>query len=121
MRPFFVMVIVNTTLAIVCFLGQCYPALVGKDTKPGTYQLIPRLTAQPGYGGDVLQYDETDTAWFAIHRVWTRNTRERRAERLTSGKPSDRVGVTNGCVNVAPEVYDMIRDCCSHSTLIIQK
>ena len=74
-------ILINLTLATICFLDQCYPALVGKDTPLGEYQLIQRLTDSPGYGGDVLQFKETDNEVFAIHRTWilTENNKEKNA------------------------------------------
>lgn len=114
------MVIVNITLATICFLGQCHPALIGKDTPVGEFQLIQRLTEQPGYGGDVLQFKETDDAWYAIHRVWTLRPSERREQRLRSQNPADRE-ITAGCVNIAPDVYEKLVDCCSNSPVVLTK
>lgn len=114
------MVIVNITLATICFLGQCYPALIGKDTPVGEFQLVQRLTDQRGYGGDVLQFKETEDAWYAIHRVWTLRPQEQRERRLKSANIQDRK-ITAGCVNVDPAVYEKLRDCCSTSTVQIVK
>lgn len=79
-----------------------------------------RITEQPGYGGDVLQFREDDTAWYAIHRVWTLNQNERRAERLKSNDVRQRLNVTNGCINVDPVVYEKLRDCCTNDQLLIK-
>jgi len=68
------------------------------------------LTKQLGYGGDVLVFKETENYAFAIHRVWLRNPTQHRAERLASDDPKKRQGVTMGCINVAPEVYDQLKD-----------
>lgn len=114
------MVVVFLAKALICFSGTCYPALVGKDTHPGVYELHRRYVVKPGYGGDVLQYDENSTTWFAIHRVWTLKPAQRRRERLASGVAADRLDVTNGCINVDEEVYKKLSDCCSNSTLIIK-
>lgn len=111
-------VIVDLTLATICFLGNCYPALVGKDTPTGEFTLQQRLVVTPGYGGDVLQYKE-DTYVYAIHRVWTLNPNQRRVERLHSTNPKDRQTITNGCINVLPDVYDKLVECCSNSKLEI--
>lgn len=115
------MVEVLLASALICFQGECHPALVGKDTNPGSYTLAPRITKDPGYGGDVLQYDRIPGLVYAIHRVWTLNPSQRRVERLQSSNPSERQNVTNGCVNVMPDVYDKLRECCSHSTLVIKQ
>jgi len=79
-----------------------------------------RITADPGYGGDVVKFAENDTLVFAIHRVWTLSPKQRRLERLASPNPADRVGITNGCVNVAPEVYDRLVSCCLNEPLQIR-
>lgn len=107
--------------AIICFAGSCYPALLGHNTHPGEYQLIQRYVESPGYGGDVLQYDETDEIVFSIHRVWTMNPKENRRKLLYSDSAEDRRYVSNGCVNVSNEVYAKLVDCCTNSTLIIEE
>ena len=113
-------ILINLTLATICFLDQCYPALVGKDTPLGEYQLIQRLTDSPGYGGDVLQFKETDNEVFAIHRTWILNRKQQREKRLTSTNPKDRM-ITSGCINVAPDVYERLVACCSNSKITIIK
>lgn len=113
-------VVVNLATATICFLGQCFPALVGDSTLPGTYQLIQRYTLSEGYGGNVLKYDETPDLVMSIHRVYTRNPRQRRLERLRSDNPEDRKFITDGCINVDPAVYDLLWECCSRSTLTIE-
>jgi len=114
------MVVVDLALATICFLGQCYPALVGQGTPRGEFELIQRLTQDQGYGGDVLQFLETDAAVFAIHRVWLLNPKQKRAQRLASSDIKQRTFITNGCINVTPEVYKKLVDCCSNSTLIVK-
>jgi len=94
--------------ALLCAAAQCWPVLVGPSTPVGNgYVLIQRLTADPGYGGDVLQFQESDTEIWAIHRVWTLRPNERRAERLQSPDPNQR-HITKGCINVATVVYDYL-------------
>lgn len=105
------MVIVDLTLAMICFLGQCHPVLIGEDTKPGTYDLVPRIVAEEVYGGSVLQFNETDELVYSIHRILpgrTLNTSRRRY-------------VTAGCINVSPDVYLQLLDCCTHDKLIIKE
>ncbi len=101
-------VVVYLASALLCTAGHCYPALVGNDTPTGTFPLIRRFVAARGYGGDVMQYSETDRDLFAIHRVWLGNPREHRLARLASPDPAQRRTVTHGCINVMPEVYDQI-------------
>jgi hypothetical protein len=113
------MVIVDLTLAVICFSGTCHPALIGKDTPTGVFQLQQRLTDSLGYGGDVLQFKETTTEVFAIHRVWTLSPKEHRVSRLTSGGPEERV-ITHGCVNVMPAVYEELVSCCSSDILLVR-
>lgn len=117
------MIDVYLSLAKICFtvtnLTQCHPALVGPQTPVGEYQIIPRRVSSEGYGGDVLQFHEDDRFVYAIHRVWVLNPRERRQERLQSPKVEDRRSITNGCVNVSPEVYRTLVDCCSRDKISI--
>lgn len=113
------MVIVSLAAATICFSGICYPALIGKTTPTGEYQLQQRLTEQPGYGGDVLQFTEDKTSWTGIHRVYLLNPKQKRAERLKSTSIADRV-ITDGCINVDPEVYKKLVDCCSTDKIIIR-
>lgn len=118
-------ILVSLALATICFTTQgqyeCYPALLGKNTSTpaGEYTLIRRYTNDPGYGGDVLQFKETPTEVYAIHRVWLLNPSQHRLERLKSTKVSDRF-ITNGCINVDPVVYEKLVDCCSNDTIKIE-
>lgn len=118
------MIVVDVALATICFLHgantECHPALVGSSTPKGTFTVVQRLTDSPGYGGDVLQFHETEKEILAIHRVWTLRPAERRLERLTSGDIRQRKNITGGCINVSPEVYSRLVDCCSTSTLVIR-
>lgn len=74
-----------------------------------------------GNESEIPEYDENERIVLAIHRVWEGNPRERRRQRLQSSNPSDRVAVTNGCINVTEEVYDLLYDCCSNGKLTIQE
>ena len=94
--------------ALLCTPDQCFPALVGRDTPVGRFPIVRRYVQARGYGGDVLQFAETDRDIMAIHRVWLGRPAERRAERLASGDAARRRDVTNGCVNVMPDVYERI-------------
>lgn len=114
------MVTVYLSKALICFMNVCHPALVGDNTLPGEYNLIPRKVLSTGYGGDVLQYKEDSERVYAIHRVWTQIPSQNRREKLNSDSPRDRLRVTKGCINVSEEVYDQLIDCCSHSKLVIK-
>jgi len=112
-------VIVDLGMALICFLGQCHPALVGESTPAGEFQLVRYTTESPGYGGDLLVFKEDDIQVWAIHRVL--NVRgQHRPERLKSKNANRRKFITNGCVNIDPVVYDELVDCCSNATLRIK-
>lgn len=91
--------------ALMCLATQCWPVLVGVDTPVGEFQLIQRLTADPGYGGDVLQFHETENLAFSIHRTWTLRPQEKREQRYSDPNPRMRV-ISKGCINVEPAVYN---------------
>jgi hypothetical protein len=108
-------VIVSIALATICFTyngsNECHPVLLGKNTGTpmGEFTLIQRYTADPGYGGDVLQFYEDDKEVFAIHRIWL----------LHSENIQDRY-ISSGCINVEPEVYEKLVNCCSNDKLLIK-
>lgn len=104
------MVVVDLSLAVICFAGQCYNALVGENTVPGTYELQRRIVIEEIYKGDVLQFDENETTWFAIHRIIPGRSTEQENRRR----------VTAGCINVDDAVYEKLIDCCRNSTLLIR-
>ena len=120
------MVVVSIALATICFTMQpggteeCHPVLIGADTPRGQFVLNQRLTSDPGYGGDVLQFKDDPTEVYAIHRVYLLNPKERRAERLKSPDPKQRK-ITRGCINVDPAVYERLVACCSRDALILIK
>jgi hypothetical protein len=111
-------ILVNLGAATLCFLGQCYPALVGNTTPTGTYQITHRYTSDPGYGGDVLKFKETPTSVFAIHRVWTLDPKGRRRARLRSINPNDRKGITGGCINIDEVVYEKLVSSCKYGCTV---
>ena len=115
------MVLVDLATATICFLNQCYPALVGAETPTGQFRLEQVRTKEPGYGGDVMLFKEIQTSVFAIHRVWLFKPQQNRLERLVSGKVSDRLAATLGCINVMPEVYDKLLDCCNGQLLTVSR
>lgn len=111
------MVVVDLLAASICFLGECHPVLVGSGTPVGEFQIEHVSTSAPGYGGDVLLFKETPEAVYAIHRVWLHDPAQRRLERLTTGSTARRIAVTQGCINVMPEVFERLVECCSDDQL----
>jgi len=123
-------VVVDIALATLCIITppqyegfeptqECYPVLIGNDTPRGEFDLQQRLVESPGYGGDVLQFKESDNMIYAIHRVWLGRPWEKREERLKSGNIKYR-RITMGCINVDPVVYQKLMDCCSTSKLTVK-
>lgn len=107
------MIVVDVAAALICFAGACHPALVGKATPRGEFTLHHVATRLPGYGGDVLVFHEGPTIRMAIHRTW------RGRERLYEAPASHRL-VTNGCINVEPELYAAIVECCAGAKVIVK-
>jgi hypothetical protein len=112
------MIFVNLITASICFLGSCYPALIGVNTPIGVFNVEHRSTTQYGYGGDVLMFKEGDDSIYSIHRIITFNSSQKRLERIVSNNIKDRT-ITDGCINVMPDVYEKLVECCSESELII--
>lgn len=106
--------------ALLCVSAQCWPVLVGVDTPTGTFTLQQRFTVDAGYGGDVLQFHETNDTVYAVHRVWTLRPQERREQRLRDPDPARRV-ITKGCVNVDPVLYDWLAAHHRGATMVIVK
>lgn len=118
------MIVVDIALATICFLQGakqvCHNALVGPAAPRGQFNITQRLTEERGYGGDVLQFKEKSTHVYAIHRVWTLKPKERRLERLASTDPEQRRSITNGCINVSPDVYEALVKCCVNHSLLVR-
>lgn len=89
--------------ALICFAGECYPTLVGSQTKVGDYELRAMTVRDPRYGGVILVFEETRDTLYAIHRTWPGR------ERLYANASVYRRSVTGGCINVQPEVFDYLR------------
>jgi len=117
-------IIVSLALATICFnyqgIDECHPVLLGKRTPVGEFNLTRLRTNSPGYGGDILEFDESEGILYALHRVWLLKPKEHRLERLKSDKVEDHF-ITSGCINVEPMVYEEILDCCSKEKLLIVK
>lgn len=95
--------------------------LLGRTTPTpkGEFTLQRRYTSDPGYGGDVLQFFETKNEVYAIHRVWLLKPEQKRLDRLKSPNIKDHF-ISSGCINVEPEVYEKLIDCCSSGPLTIR-
>jgi hypothetical protein len=113
-------IVVHLATAMICFAGHCYPALVGKTTPIGDYPVVWQKTDLPGYGGDVLAFAKDEHGEYAIHRVWTLNPKQKRSERLQSDNILDRQQITNGCINVMPDVYSDLIKCCNKGVVTIE-
>lgn len=119
------MIVVDISLAIICFsmspsdVITCSNALVGADTPKGVYNLQERLTVDPFYGGNVLQFKEDETEVYAIHRLWLGRKNEHREKRILSKNPKNRM-ITKGCINVTSQTYEQLLKCCSNETLFIK-
>lgn len=114
------MIIVDLLLATICYGTPqvCHPVLIGSDTPKGTYNLNVRMTDQPGYGGDVIQFHESVDYVYAIHRVWTLNPKQNRMVRIEG--PVTGRKITGGCINVLPKVYEELKTCCINQPLVIR-
>jgi hypothetical protein len=110
---------VDVAAAIICFAAACHPVLVGNETPRGEFQLTHYSTKLRGYGGDFLSFKETSDCLYAIHRVINVPGQQRPA-RLKNPDPKLRNGVTGGCINVDPAVYQELIKCCYGSKLIIK-
>lgn len=115
------MIVVSLAAASICFANTCYPALVGDNTPAGTFTLSRQQVVAPGYGGDLLVYRENARYLWAIHRVYTLNPGEDRVSRLRADRAELRRTITKGCINVMPEVYERLVDCCSNDVLVINQ
>lgn len=114
-----VSVTIDLATATICFLGNCYPALIGHNTPTGTYTLVHYSVKVPAFGDDILAFHEDRDGIFAIHRVID-VPGQNRQERLKSENPENRKGITQGCVNIDPNVYLKLVDCCSNSQVEIK-
>lgn len=113
-------VVVSIGAATICFLGACHPALIGSQTPSGVFPLQQARILAPGYGGDVLLFAQRkDGVPLAVHRVWLGSPSQRRLERLNSPITAYRQGVTGGCINVTPQVYDALVGCHDCKTITI--
>ena len=119
------MIFISIALATICFnyngAEECHPVLLGRNnaTPVGEYSLTHYRTRAPGYGGDILQFKETPTELWAIHRVWLLKPEQKRMERLHSDNVQDHY-ISSGCINVELEVYTKLIDCCTNEHLIIK-
>lgn len=112
-------IVAHLLSATICVAGQCFPALVGHSTPVGTYQLAHLSTLEPGYGGDVLVFHELPDRVLAIHRLYILGKAKRRVN-LLNGPTEGRTQVTNGCINVAPDVYGLLVEHADEPLLILK-
>ncbi len=106
--------------AKLCTDSFCAPVLIGTHLRDGQFPSQHARVLAKGYGGDVLAFDtRIDGVPLAIHRVWLLKPEQRRIERL-AGPLAARLNVTGGCINVMPEVYERLVDCCSRGSVVIQ-
>lgn len=97
---------VYLSLAVLC-APTCEPVLVGKQTPVGRYPLVLATTSQPGFGGTVLAYAQSDRYTLSVHRRYAPQ-REKR-ERLAAGPAAGRRYVTaGGCIDVYPWTFDRL-------------
>lgn len=115
----FAHVFIDLAAALICFAGQCYPALVGEATPRGNFRLTHYSTTTPGYGGNILVFQETATELWGIHPVID-VPGQNRPTRLLSPSADSRIKVTAGCVNIQPDVMDLLIDCCSDAEVLIK-
>lgn len=108
------MVEVFLSKALICFLGVCYPALIGERTPTGTFQIEHVYLRNRRGHYDVLMFAPSRPGRiFAIHRTPS-------TKRAALLRAQSKVPVTLGCVNVSPEVFEKLRDCCSNAKLVIR-
>lgn len=107
--------ILSLSLATLCADQTCHPVLVGASTPVGEFTLTHYSVDVPGYGGDVLGFAVRNGRLLAVHRVLP-SPSDHRAGRL-SARTSMRKDVTDGCVNVSPDVYDELVRTYEGSTL----
>lgn len=112
-------VLVDVTTALICFAASCHPALVGDETPRGEFHLQHYSTQSVGYGGDLLVFKDTGDSVYAIHRVLDIPGQQRIA-RLHSPYAEHRQMVTAGCVNIDPQVYQELVNCCYASRVTIK-
>lgn len=112
------MVLINLTLATICFGSnmECYPILYGEHTPQGEFTMNVRVTPQVGYGGDVIQFHTDGSTLYAIHRLWTRSPQQEREKRIVDANLARRK-ISNGCINIQPEVYEKLKACCVNEPL----
>lgn len=113
------MVIVDLMLALICFNGNCHPVLIGENTPKGEFQLVHKLTDQPGYDGHVLEFLETSKISYAVHKVFLLDKEQHRDKRIKSIEVKDRI-ITDGCINVTEEVFNELVSCCESDKIKIE-
>lgn len=108
------MITVDLAAAVICFAGVCHPALVGNATPPGIYRIALQRVTPAAYRGDVLVFKEDALYLWAVHRTWPGR------ERLYSEPAARRRSATKGCINVEPQVYEQLKECCNGHAIEIR-
>lgn len=108
------MVEVILTAASICFGGECYPALIGQSTPKGEYTLNLYRIRDPRFGGTVLEFLRVGDEAFSVHRTWPGR------EKMYSLPEEKRRNISQGCVNVDPQVYQKLVACCVGTPIVIK-
>lgn len=96
-------VVVYLAQALICFAGQCYPALVGTETPQGVFPLVAyEFVEGPIPRGLGFAQDELGRV-YAVHTPAHGN--KRRTALLASGGA---IAVTQGCVNIAEATFKQL-------------
>lgn len=99
--------------SLICFLGQCHPALVGERTPVGVYPMQYVELRAGGKAQHVLMFAPDKPGYvFAIHKAPSARRRALLEARST-------VKVTHGCINVSDAVFDALASCCSNQSVTI--
>lgn len=102
-------VILFLSAAMLCFGGQCHPALVGQNTPTGSYTVVKGSITAPGYpSGKFASFARLPSGVpLGIHPTYTNDPAQHREWRLHHDDPELRV-ISNGCINVDEVVYDQL-------------
>ena len=115
-------IVVSLSAATICFLSQCHPVLVGRETPTGVFPLQHVKVTDPYYAEDPYSREIGDGLAFAkdekgvpfmVHRVYLGKPSQERDKRIASPIVSYRKNITDGCVNVSRPVFRSLLDCCS--------
>ena len=102
--------------ALLCIAHVgCYPVLVGNTTPVGEYTMEHVIVVNGGISENVLKITESGVNRIvAIHRP-PNATRVKLLEQQSTDK------ITNGCINVTPELFDYLVENYNNQTIKITK